>query len=139
MHDTDGCIDEAHRATGGYAYNQVIRFLMAKNPHFRVLALTATPGGNPEAVQTLIDGLHISRIDIRDENSLDLKPFIHHKVGILALGMQRVENPRLTFTCVRCGKTIKQHIITMTEDIEQVKDLLAKLMDVRKSIVLFFV
>lgn len=55
--------------------------MMAKNPHFRVLALTATPGGKLEAVQTLIDGLHISRIEIRDENSLDLKPYLHKKVG----------------------------------------------------------
>jgi len=54
---------------------------MAKNPHFRVLALTATPGNNPEAVQLLIDGLHISRIEIRDEDSLDLKQYIHKKVG----------------------------------------------------------
>ncbi|GLB36401.1 putative type III restriction enzyme, res subunit [Lyophyllum shimeji] len=97
-------IDEAHRATGDYAYNQVVRFLMAKNAHFRILALTATPGGNPEAVQNLIDGLHISHIEIRDENSLDLKPYIHHK-------------------------KIEQHIIAMTEDINKVKDLLASLMD----------
>jgi ATP-dependent DNA helicase MPH1 len=67
---------------------------MAKNPHFRVLALTATPGGNPEAVQSLIDGLHISRIDIRDENSLDLKPFIHHKVSFV---MQHAERPTPDF------------------------------------------
>lgn len=53
---------------------------MAKNPHHRILALTATPGGNPDAVQTLIDGLHISRIEVRDEQSLDLKQYIHHKV-----------------------------------------------------------
>lgn len=72
--------DEAHRATGDYAYNQVVRWMMAKNPHFRILALTATPGSNPEAVQNLIDGLHISRIEIRDENSLDLKAYIHEKV-----------------------------------------------------------
>jgi ATP-dependent DNA helicase MPH1 len=74
--------DEAHRATGDYAYNQVVRYLMAKNSHFRILALTATPGGNPEAVQNLIDGLHISHIEIRDENSLDLKAYIHRKVGL---------------------------------------------------------
>lgn len=73
-------VDEAHRATGDYAYNQVVRYLMAKNSHFRILALTATPGGNPEAVQNLIDGLHISHIEIRDENSLDLKAYIHRKV-----------------------------------------------------------
>jgi len=53
---------------------------MAKNPHFRLLALTATPGNNVEAVQTLVDGLHISRIEIRNEESLDLKPYIHKKV-----------------------------------------------------------
>ncbi|KAF8898361.1 hypothetical protein BD779DRAFT_1666229 [Infundibulicybe gibba] len=97
-------IDEAHRATGDYAYNQVVRFMMAKNPHFRILALTATPGGNPDAVQTLIDGLHISRIEIRDENSLDLKQYIHEK-------------------------TIEQHIIKMSDDVVQIRDLLAKLME----------
>jgi ATP-dependent DNA helicase MPH1 len=55
--------------------------MMAKNPHFRILALTATPGSTPDAVQALIDGLHISHIEIRDENSLDLKAYIHHKVS----------------------------------------------------------
>lgn len=74
-------LDEAHRGTGDYAYAQVIRFLMAKNPHFRVLALTATPGSKPEAVQKLVDNLHISRIEIRDEDSLDLKAYTHTKVS----------------------------------------------------------
>ncbi|KAF8895043.1 hypothetical protein CPB84DRAFT_1816042 [Gymnopilus junonius] len=97
-------IDEAHRATGDYAYNQAIRFMMAKNPHFRVLALTATPGNNVEAVQTLIDGLHISRIEIRDENSLDLKQYIHKKHFV-------------------------PHIIKANEDLAKVRDFLVKLMD----------
>jgi len=54
--------------------------MMAKNPHFRVLALTATPGNKPEAVQALIDGLHISHIEIRNEESLDLRAYTHKKV-----------------------------------------------------------
>ena len=54
--------------------------MMAKNPHFRVLALTATPGGKPETVQEIVDSLHIGHIEIRDENSLDLKEYIHEKV-----------------------------------------------------------
>ena len=53
---------------------------MAKNPHFRILALTATPGSTPDAVQEIVDALHISRIEIRDEGSLDLKDYIHRKV-----------------------------------------------------------
>lgn len=73
-------VDEAHKGTGDYAYAQVIRFLMAKNPHFRVLALTATPGSTPEAIQSIVDSLHISRIEIRDEGSLDLREYMHKKV-----------------------------------------------------------
>lgn len=53
-------VDEAHRATGGYAYCVVIKWLMRFNPHFRVLALTATPGSDPERVQEVIDNLHVS-------------------------------------------------------------------------------
>ncbi|KAG8897682.1 3'-5' DNA helicase [Tulasnella sp. 408] len=52
---------------------------MAKNPHFRVLALSATPGGKPEAVQEVVDSLHISHIEIRNEDSLDLRQYIHKK------------------------------------------------------------
>jgi len=54
--------------------------MMAKNPHFRILALTATPGSTPDAVQSIVDCLHISHIEIRDENSLDLREYIHKKV-----------------------------------------------------------
>ncbi|TFK76864.1 P-loop containing nucleoside triphosphate hydrolase protein [Pluteus cervinus] len=97
-------IDEAHRATGNYAYNQIVRYLMAKNPHFRLLALTATPGASPDAVQTLVDGLHISRIEIRDENSLDLKQYLHQK-------------------------KIEQHIISMTESIVTIQELLSVLIE----------
>lgn len=53
---------------------------MAKNPHFRLLALTATPGSKPEAVQAIIDSLHISHIELRDENALDLRDYIFKKV-----------------------------------------------------------
>lgn len=75
-----GNTDEAHKGKGDYAYAQVIRELMHKNPHFRVLALTATPGGKPEDVQELCDALHISHIEIRDEFSSDLKQYIFQKV-----------------------------------------------------------
>jgi len=72
--------DEAHKGAGEYSYAKVVRFLMAKNPHFRVLALTATPGSTPEAVQGIVDSLHISRIELRDEQSLDIRSYINEKV-----------------------------------------------------------
>ena len=76
----DFVLDEAHKGTGEYSYAKVVRFLMAKNPHFRVLALTATPGRTPDAVQAIVDALHISRIEIRDEQSLDIRRYINEKV-----------------------------------------------------------
>lgn len=72
-------VDEAHRATGGYAYVEVVKFLHRFNSSFRVLALTATPGASIEAVQEVIDGLGISRIEIRTEESIDIRQYIHSR------------------------------------------------------------
>ena len=72
-------VDEAHRATGGYAYVEVVKFLRRFNNSFRVLALTATPGSTVEAVQGVIDGLDISRVEIRTEQSLDIREYVHSR------------------------------------------------------------
>ena len=78
---------------------------MAKNSHFRVLALTATPGSDIEAVQRVVDTLHISHIEMRSEKSPDIVPYLHIK-------------------------HVKLHIINMTEDFIKLRDLLAKIMQV---------
>lgn len=70
-------IDEAHRATGAYAYVEVIKFIRRFNESFRVLALTATPGSDVDSVQAVIDGLDISRVEIRTEQSLDIRQYVH--------------------------------------------------------------
>lgn len=54
--------------------------MMKTNPHFRILALTATPGNTPEQVQPIIDNLHISHIAIRNDSSQDIKQYTHKKV-----------------------------------------------------------
>jgi ATP-dependent DNA helicase MPH1 len=78
-------VDEAHKATGNYAYVEVIRFLQNFNSSFRVLALTATPGSTVESVQKVIDGLNISRIEIRTEDSMDIRQFVHSRDETLEL------------------------------------------------------
>ncbi|KAK3666243.1 3'-5' DNA helicase [Elasticomyces elasticus] len=72
-------VDEAHKATGAYAYTEVIAFLHRFNSSFRVLALTATPGSTVEAVQSVIDHLGIARVELRTESSLDIRPYTHEK------------------------------------------------------------
>ena len=81
--------DEAHRATGGYAYGNVIRYLTQRNPYFRVLALSATPGNKAEKVQEVVDNLHISNIEIRTEDALDIRKYVHKKVRASSTGQAR--------------------------------------------------
>ncbi|KAK6586604.1 hypothetical protein PZA11_001661 [Diplocarpon coronariae] len=72
-------VDEAHRATGKYAYCTVVTFLRRFNQSFRVLALTATPGASVEAIQEVIDNLEISKVEIRTEESIDIQQFVHRR------------------------------------------------------------
>jgi Fanconi anemia group M protein len=74
-------VDEAHRALGKHAYCEVIRGLCHNaGTAFRVLALTATPGAEVKTVQTVIENLMISKIEIRTEDSLDIKPYTHERI-----------------------------------------------------------
>ncbi|KAI7893818.1 P-loop containing nucleoside triphosphate hydrolase protein [Mucor mucedo] len=72
-------VDEAHRATGKYAYTQVISELSKTNNHYRVLALTATPGSSLKAVQSVINNLNITNIQIRTEDSIDVREYSYSK------------------------------------------------------------
>lgn len=69
-------VDEAHRATGNYAYVELVKFIHRFNQSLRVLALTATPGGDVEKVQEVISGLKISRVEIRTEFSIDIRQYV---------------------------------------------------------------
>ncbi|KAI7871733.1 hypothetical protein BDF14DRAFT_898202 [Spinellus fusiger] len=72
-------VDEAHKATGQYAYTQVIKLIVDTHEHFRVLALTATPGTTIANVQVVLDNLRIAHIEIRTEDSTDIRDYSHGK------------------------------------------------------------
>ncbi|KAK4188376.1 ATP-dependent DNA helicase MPH1 [Podospora australis] len=72
-------VDEAHRSTGDYAYVKVIEFIRRFSQSFRVLALTATPGSTVEGVQDVINNLGISHVEIRTEESLDIRQYVHSR------------------------------------------------------------
>ncbi|XP_018619636.2 Fanconi anemia group M protein isoform X2 [Scleropages formosus] len=72
-------IDEAHKALGNHAYCQVVKELAKQTRQFRVLALSATPGGDIKAVQQVISNLLISHIELRSEESPDIQAHCHQR------------------------------------------------------------
>lgn len=72
-------IDEAHRARGNYAYNNVVKFLNRFNRSYRILALTATPASDLEGLHEIIENLFISKVEVRTEQSIDIQKYRKQK------------------------------------------------------------
>ena len=54
-----------------------MRQLLNFTRQFRVLALSATPGSDSQAIQQVINNLLITHMEVRGEDSLDVRPYIH--------------------------------------------------------------
>ncbi|XP_065847940.1 DEAD-box ATP-dependent RNA helicase FANCM isoform X2 [Euphorbia lathyris] len=97
-------IDEAHRALGNYSYCVAVRELMAVPVQLRILALTATPGSKQQAVQNIINNLHISTLEYRTEDDSDVIPYVHNrKIELLevVLGKDTVDVNKLLLEVIR--------------------------------------
>jgi Fanconi anemia group M protein len=66
--------DEAHRAVGNYAYTGVAE--ACHKAGTMVLALTASPGGNRERIQEIVDALGVANIEIRTTEDEDVRPYV---------------------------------------------------------------
>ncbi len=68
--------DEAHRATGNYAYVFLAKQYEKQGKYARILALTASPGSELEKINEIIETLHIEEIEIRTEKDNDVKQYV---------------------------------------------------------------
>lgn len=68
--------DEAHRATGDYAYTFIAKQYDKEARYPRVLALTASPGSDKEKIKEVCDNLFIEHIEVRTTESEDVKPYV---------------------------------------------------------------
>ncbi len=64
--------DEAHRAIGNYSYVEIAEFFRES----RIIATTASPGGDREKIEEIIKNLKIVELEVRDENSPDVVAYI---------------------------------------------------------------
>ncbi|MDK2913336.1 MAG: hypothetical protein PWQ79_251 [Thermococcaceae archaeon] len=69
-------VDEAHRAVGNYSYVFIAKEYLktARNP--LILGLTASPGSDANKIREIVENLGIKRIEVRTENSPDVKPYV---------------------------------------------------------------
>jgi ERCC4-related helicase len=69
--------DEAHKAVKDYSYTSIAREYTSHAPCPMILALTASPGAERKRVQEVCDNLFIENIEYRNEDDLDVKPYIN--------------------------------------------------------------
>lgn len=69
-------LDEAHRSVGDYSYNFIVKQYHKKAKYEKILALTASPGSDMEKIQEVMDNLYIEKIEVRNDNDPDVKPYI---------------------------------------------------------------
>ena len=80
--------DEAHHATGDYAYTLIADEFVDQNPDGTILGLTASPGSSKEKIKILCENLHIQleNIHTRTRKDVDvktyLKPMDVYKIGV---------------------------------------------------------
>ena len=59
---------------------QVVRELVKHTEHFRVLALSATPGGDIRTVQQVISNLLVAHVEVRSDESPDIQQYQHERL-----------------------------------------------------------
>ena len=68
--------DEAHRAVGNYSYVFIAKEFMEKSKKPLILAITASPGSDPERIREVIKNLFIENLDVRTEYDPDVRQYV---------------------------------------------------------------
>jgi len=131
--------DEAHRATGDYAYTFIAE-RYAQEPGGLILGLTASPGVSKEEIEKICKNLFIKHIEARTISSPDVKTYIK-RINVKWI---KVDLPKTFFQIKECFiKFIKEQIkdfknygIIKEINVEKLrlKDILKAKEDLKKSL-----
>jgi ERCC4-related helicase/ERCC4-type nuclease len=69
--------DECHRATGDYAYVYIAERYHADAEQPLVTAMSASPGGDEEAIRTVCENLGLGEVTVMTENDADVADYTH--------------------------------------------------------------
>ena len=68
--------DEAHRATGDYAYVFISKQYNKKANYPRILALTASPGNDLQTIEDVCKNLFVEEVEIRTDQDPDVAQYV---------------------------------------------------------------
>lgn len=80
--------DEAHRATGNYAYVEIARNFLDSRSRL-ILGITASPGGDREKLNEITEVLGIEAVRIKNENDADVQKYM----GGIDLKVRKLQLP----------------------------------------------
>ncbi len=69
--------DEVHRAVGNHAYTSIASAYGELQTQGRVLGMTASLPSDKTKVEEIVSKLKITKVEIRDEKSADVKPYVY--------------------------------------------------------------
>lgn len=69
--------DEAHRSIGNYSYVFIAEHYMRQAKEPLILALTASPGGEEEKIQSVCRNLFIKNVEIKTHDDEDVKDYVN--------------------------------------------------------------
>ncbi|MCR4369259.1 MAG: helicase-related protein, partial [archaeon] len=69
--------DESHRAIGGYSYVFIAEQYMRQAKEPLILALTASPGGEEEKIQSVCRNLFIKNVEIKTHQDEDVREYVN--------------------------------------------------------------
>jgi len=117
--------DECHRAVGEYPYVYIAKRYMNDAEHPLILGITASPGSSDEEIKEIIENLYIENIEIRDERSPDVRPYVQKR----EIHWHRIELPEEFYRILKLIgdklkeilRELKEHGYVNSTDIRNVK------------------
>ena len=103
--------DEAHRATGNYAYSAIARHFLEARKRL-VLGITASPGSDREKLDEITRTLGIERVIIKSEHDQDVEKYI----GGIKIEVVKLELPQYIRNL---SSTLKRVLRNITEKLRE--------------------
>ncbi len=129
--------DEAHHATGEYAYVWIADQYDKTSSAARILALTASPGSDLETVKEVTANLKIEKVEVRTEKDADVKEYVQttHKNWVEVEFPPQLRQIQLLLKDCRKSKLIEAQHLGYCNDIEMSKGpMLALQLELRKKL-----